>query len=390
MADKVTTSWRNLSSQAAARWDSIANEVELHLSAHWLRSVEGNLEMSPLYLVRTGAGGEIHGAAVGYLMDDTPQSRADSLIKLSRVDFLLGGLLAGELGRSAGTAAVLRRLLPSLSCGGWTHANSDIVLSAGLCRRDRRAVAAQVVGGLVEAAADVGARSVCFPYVEERNQDLQELLIANEFVQFPAASHYAIDVTWRSFDDYLLHFPGPRRVKIRREYRRLKEAGVTFRTQRLDEPLARGLLPLAMGTVRKHQGAISEKSLYDRLRLLVEVGSEVVLLEHDETVKGFGVVIEWRDQLYARMCGFDYASQGRLPLYFGLMYEQVRHAIERGLRRIEYGVAIEEAKMSRGARRFPQYSYVKALARADHALVADAIRRVTEQSSAEYPATNAS
>lgn len=380
MASDATTSFRtfDLDSEGTAQWDSMVRGAELHLSARWLRSVEGNLRKTPLYVVRQGTDYSIKASAVGYLMEDSRENCTDSLIRLTRVDSLLARVARDDSyalrGGSRGAAVGFQCLLPSLSCGGWTLSNSTIVLSGALTHTERREVRSEVLSGLTAAAVDAGARSLSFPYVAERNEELRELLLRQGFLEFPSSSHFTVNVTWASFGEYLDHFVGRRRGKIRREYHSLRDAGIRFRTVPLDESLAQMLLPLAHCTVEKYQGVTAKSHLYERLMLLAEFGSHVILVEHENTLMGFGVVVEWQDHLYARMVGFNYASQRKVPLYFGLMYEQIRYAIDRGLRKVEYAITGGASKTSRGAREFRQYGYVKALDRADARFVSDMIR----------------
>ena len=92
MTSGATTSFRtfDLDPEASAQWDTMVGGAEVHLSARWLRSVEGNLIKTPLYVVRQGTDGKIKASAVGYLMEDSHDGSTDSLIRLTRIDSLLG------------------------------------------------------------------------------------------------------------------------------------------------------------------------------------------------------------------------------------------------------------------------------------------------------------
>lgn len=390
MTSDATTSFRtfDLDPETSAQWDTMVGGAELHLSARWLRSVEGNLIKTPLYVVRQGADDKIKASAVGYLMEDSQEGSTDSLIRLTRIDSLLASVTpddrCAQHGSSDGAAVGLQRLMPSLSCGGWTLTNSNILLSSALTYIERTEVRSGLLDELTAAASAAGARSLSFPYVAERNDELRELLLREGFLEFPSSSHFTVDVTWASFPEYLDHFVGRRRGKIRREYHMLRDAGIRFRVVPLDEPLAGILLPLAHRTVEKYQGITEKNHLYERLMLLAEFGSDVILVEHEKTLMGFGVVVQWGDHLYARMVGFNYTAQRKVPLYFGLMYEQVSYAIQRGLRKLEYATTGGAAKTSRGAREFRQYGYVKALDSTDARYVSDIIRAGGESSSAGW------
>ena len=354
---------------AGDAWDVLAGGPELHLSSQWLGSVEAHSPGKPVYLVHHDEHRRIAGSAVSYLIDNSRERADDVLLRFSRIDCLLANAISGQ---DAGNAhsPTLRRLLPGLSCGGWTLTNSTTSLSSDLDSGERRELGAELVRGLIEAAREMGARCVYFPYVEQHNHELRENLLASEFKEFSTEAHYLLDVTWSSFDEYVAHFAKRRRYNIRRDHDLLARAGVGFRVVPLEPALVEDLLPLGMATVRKYQGTVSEHAVRDRLRLLSEVGSQVAVAEHDGTIRAFGVLAQWRDHLYARMTGFDYEFQKDLPLYFGILYAQIRHAIAGGFRRIEYATNSGFTKMSRGMRPIPQYGYLLAFDRADSADVA--------------------
>jgi predicted N-acyltransferase len=354
-------------------WDELNSASDLHLAGRWLQAVEASRRDQPVYVVRRDGAGAFQGAVVGYLVAGAANGNTEGLSQFTRADCLLASALRGAGALVPDLEAILPRLMPDLLCGGWTLANSGLALSKTLASDERAPVAAELVAGIARAAAEVGAQSVCFPYVEQRNHELRDALRAHGFLEFPAASHYALDVTWSSFDEYT----GLRRT-IRQELAKLGRAGVAFRVAPLDEAIARAVVPLALGTVEKNQGTATTAQMLDRLLMMARFGGQIIVAEHANVIRGFGVILEWQERLYARMVGFDYEFQGSLPLYFGVMYEQIRYAIARGLRRIEYAIAGDRAKILRGATPFPQVGYVLVRDPADAARLAAALARARE------------
>ncbi len=354
----------NISAISSRHWDELIGGEGFNLSSAWLRAVETHRGQHSFYVVSRGGDATLKGSAVAFTTEDSAASNRDSLNRLTRVDHVLASALGvpGALETEPeGDTAVLRRLLPNLSCGGWTLTNSVLPLAPGLSGEERTEVAAALLDALHTVAEKFGARSLCFPYVEERNRELRALLLENGFAEFPSSAHSSLELVWDSFDAYVEHFPYNRRRAVKKEVAKLAEAGVTFRVVPLDEPMTRRLLPLGTATVKRHQGFVAEDQILVRLRMLSEVGCRVILAEQDGAIRGFGVVAEWRDHLHARMVGFDYGFQDAagLPVYFGIMYEQIRYAIARGLRVIEYATTTDRAKAARGGRSHPQYGYLK-------------------------------
>ncbi|NLU80789.1 GNAT family N-acetyltransferase [Micromonospora sp. HNM0581] len=338
-------------------WDTLATGTEFHLCRAWLAAAELTLPDEPCYITQPGTYPE--GAAVGYVTRRSAASDRDSLNRNTRVDHLLAAALGN------GRREFLDKVLPSLSCGGWTLVNSTMLLRPGLDPDRRRSVRAELLAALQSCAVGAGARSMNFPYVEDHNEELRELLLGEGFLPFPVGAHSAITVSWNSFAGYLAHLPKNRRSSVRSELARLSDAGVRYRVAGLDEELAERLVPMGAATVERHQGTVDVDGIRARLLQLAQMGSRVVLAEHDGVVRGFGVIIIWKGQMYARMVGFDYDFQQRLPLFFGVMYEQIRFAIENGIGVIEYATTAERAKAFRGARIIGQNGFIKVFDGAD-------------------------
>ncbi|MER6105433.1 GNAT family N-acetyltransferase [Streptomyces sp. NPDC001832] len=76
---------------------------------------------------------------------------------------------------------------------------------------------------------------------------------------------------------------------------------------------------------------------------------------------GFVLTFTHGGEMYARQAGFDYEAQGKLPLYFGLVYyELLRIALSEGISQIHYSTGSDRVKLSRGCTPRRQIAYVKA------------------------------
>src|SRR6266571_2546940 len=79
-------------------------------------------------------------------------------------------------------------------------------------------------------------------------------------------------------------------------------------------------------------------------------------------LRGYTAFIRMNHTLYSRDGGFDYAWQGRLPLYFELLfYSPIEFAMRSGIREINYSYGSEQTKASRGCDVARRVGYVKAL-----------------------------
>jgi hypothetical protein len=74
---------------------------------------------------------------------------------------------------------------------------------------------------------------------------------------------------------------------------------------------------------------------------------------------GFCLYYRWRDELFARVVGFDYEKMGDDRLYANLVfYEPIRYAIDEGIRRLHLGAGSLETKLLRGGELAPLWSLV--------------------------------
>ena len=163
-----------------------------------------------------------------------------------------------------------------------------------------------------------------------------------------------IDVAWPDLDAYLGSLPVARRSR-RRERRAFLDSGIEVAVVRGAAALTDDLVPL--------QAALRGKyGLDDRpgplavglAAMRVCLDDEIVVFRAERAGRAVGFVLAFEHEaaLYLRVAGFDYeALRGRDYCYFNLaQYEPLRWAIERGLRRVHYGVGAYGPKLSRGCR----------------------------------------
>jgi predicted N-acyltransferase len=221
----------------------------------------------------------------------------------------------------------------------------------------------RIVAATEELARDAGARSVSLLYVEEHDRGLRDALGEAGFVELPSALSARLELSGATFEDYLQHLKPKRRSKVRHEQRQLEAAGVSFEVRALDDRLIETIVPLELALYRKYGGGLAEDEVFALHRAVARCmpdRARVLTAEHGGRVRGFVVLIRWGSTLYARQGGFDYDFQGRLPLYFGVVfYAAVEHALATGMKRIEYGIGSAAAKASRGCHIRRQFGYVK-------------------------------
>lgn len=340
-----------------AGWDELDRPGSFYVSTPWLRVAEIATPSDRVYLTTNGPDGHVLAGLPCYVVDSTAP------LVFTRVDRVLSMLAAKRSPSRHPGDDWLSGLLPNLLCGGRQAGYTSLPRASGA---DADA-ADRLLDAAEAAASEAGARSIAFLYVDADDSLLRESLLAADFVEFFHTHRCLLDVPWDDFDGYLAEFSSSRRVAIKRELRKVADAGVSLETVPMTEELAPRLAELELNLVRKYGGPRTAEQLEHTLRTLarcLEGRMSLSVARSDGEIYGFASLARWGNALYARHVGFDYDFQGKLPLYFSvLFYEPVRHSIQAGVARIEYGMESLEAKLSRGCRAVPLYGYVKAAER---------------------------
>jgi len=336
----------------AVGWDAMLGRGDLYMSSEWLGLAE---EIRPLPTLYLTAGRPPAASFVAHLVD-----AAQPPSPLTRVDLVLDRVLGLD---SRGPA--LARLLPNLVCGGLLTSHSRLPVDPRLPAPARAALTADLLAAAESSARRLGARSLAWLMVDATEDVLSTALDGAGYRSFPNGQRAVLDVRWSSFDAYLGSLRPGRRHSVRQEMRALDRAGVAISTVPLTADLVPDLARLEVGLLRRHRSPRDPATVERSLRLLAERlgGTAVLTLARlAERPCGFLLLLPWRDELHARNVGFDYAAQGKLPLYFGTcFYDPIRLAVARGLRAIDYASGSTAAKAARGCRLVPQRLHVKGL-----------------------------
>jgi predicted N-acyltransferase len=211
---------------------------------------------------------------------------------------------------------------------------------------DRAAYSGLLLAELEQRAAAAGISSVHALFLDEPARAACEARgwLLRRDCQFHWANRGYAD-----FEAYLASFTAEKRKKVRRERRRVAEAGVHFETRSgadLDAPLLERVYELHRDTFLRHghEPYLSPGFFAEIARTMPE-SLMVKLAIHGRTVVATAIFFVGGDTLYGRYWGAaaDYHS-----LHFETCYHQgIEYCIERGLARFEPGTQGEH-KVSRG------------------------------------------
>ena len=332
------------------------------------------------FLVRHRDGGPVAGLVTAWADDSVPWL-------LARPDAMLSRALEDEDGGSPEARAVLREvadgdpaaLLPSLVCGGRHLGRTRALAGPNAAPGD--------VEALVERAellaAERGAASVCFPHVDVRDTALVDLLHARGYRSHLSAHYAWLPIPAGGWDEFLAGMSKHRRRRVRLERRALAEAGVEVRLEPLTPALAPRLGELDCNLLRKYGNPASPEHSAGLLRWIGEVMGDdamVSVARRDGGIIGFGMVLRSRargeEQWFGHRAGFDYDAQGRLPLYYDVLYYRVLEAAAReGVSVLHAGIGSIEAKLARGCLASEEHAFLLRLPRAASAGPARTPRR---------------
>jgi uncharacterized protein len=344
------------------RWDSLVGPDDGYQSHRWLRVLAATsgadmrllLHDAPAFDEHLPAGTPAAGLVTAFADTSAPwlHGRPDTLLEHCEHLGLPG---TAECRRTFG-ADLTAALMPSLVCGG-RHLGRTRALSA------RPADTVALLDEAERLAARLGVRSVSFPYVDERDVELREILAGRGYHCHVSGRYSWLPLPPGGFEGYLDLLSAHRRRRVRAERRRLQAVGVDSRVEPLTEAVIPRLAELETALLTKYGLRWSpEQSARVLQRAAAELGpsARVSLARTEGRIDGFALLLAHGDQWYAHRAGFDYARQGQLPLYYEVVYYRpVAEAAAAGVTGIHYGVGSAEAKRSRGCVSVAQFAYVR-------------------------------
>jgi uncharacterized protein len=373
--------WRvdTLSDVLGHGWDSLVHPDDLFHSPAWLSLENDRSDIPPRYYLAGDADGRPQAAMSCYPL--AASSEPWPFMRVDRTLWHLAGRYSVDM--SERTAAAIGALLPSYLCGSRRSPDTRVLTSPACAEDQRPRFVAEVVGAAERDALEHGAASVSFLFVHEVDTVLRGVLAQRGYVEFPTARYATLPLPKPGFAAYLDMLPNSRRRDVRRERRRMAEAGVRFGVEPLSPDLVGEIVPLQLGHGRKYGHAYTVEALTRSLTLHIRhcgaAARVVTARSPDGVLRGFSLLIERGDRLFVNQTGCDYQWQGKLPIYFALCYyEPVEHASSIGVTTLDYAIEAEQTKVSRGCVLEQRYGYLKLLGGNGHSEVTGLLGRLRQ------------
>ncbi|MFI1483842.1 GNAT family N-acetyltransferase [Streptomyces sp. NPDC020747] len=348
-------------------WPDLVGPEDFFQTPRWLAVQERNSGTTMDFLVRRRADMPVAALVTAWADDSVPWllARPDAMLARALED-RTPDVEACLVDVAGGDPA---SLLPSLVCGG-RHLGRTRPLAAP------EALPSDVEALVTEAeqlAEDRGAASVCFPHVDERDTGLVELLRHRGYRSHPSAHYAWLPIPPGGWDQFLAEMSKHRRRRVRLERRALDEAKVEVRIEPLTQDLVPRLGELDCNLLRKYGNPASPEHSAGLLSWIAEVMGDDVMVSvarKDNNVIGFGMVLRsrsrGREEWFGHRAGFDYDAQGKLPLYYDVLYYRVLEAAaQEGVSVLHAGIGSVEAKLARGCLASQEHSFLLRLPRTD-------------------------
>lgn len=234
--------------------------------------------------------------------------------------------------------------------------------------RDDAGTVAGLVAAISEWAAAGGLTAVGFLYTLPGDAVLSAALRRQGFATTPSPYTAANDLRLAGdgFDDYLASLPRHHRTEIRRERRKVADAGITAAPVDLAAERAE-VVGLRLQHAARYGRRVSEEKEQARLDSVIGAFGRDRVLGFGARGPGgelisFCVVVDWHDEWYVLDSGSDYDHPDHRLTYFeACYYTPIEAAYRRSVRTLHFGLGSWAAKRQRGCVETPRHVWVKAL-----------------------------
>ena len=340
-------------------WDTLTDE-RLYISYAWLKTFEETSidKVTPFY----------------FLLEDDNVPVALTVCYESHKDNpfdLLNGYMLGKLERSAGAFGFSFK--PAFLCGP-VRGNSDHVIAKEGLPQQQRIAYMNLLIDAIEREAEKRRLSLFFTNVSEKESELCKELQARKYNLTVVHPKNRLEIKWSSFADYL----SDRETISRKNYhtfrihiKKNKKAGVSIRLLDDLEHEERLYQLLSEHHYRLNKLPFPYTENFIR-SLRKNLGSDVMLLVAEKAgeIIGVSILFQRGSEGWAAYIGIDQNLSKNDFTYFNLAYYGiVDHAIQAGIKSLDFGNMLYRVKRRRGCTLEDNYIYHRASARLLHNLL---------------------
>ncbi len=249
-------------------------------------------------------------------------------------------------------------IMRTVECGCPVALGNTIVFRPG---SDRSSVLELILRAVERIAAEEGVDAIVFRDFDDDEVPFYERVMRSwgyhKIHNLPSAH---LRIRWETFDDYLRAMRSQYRYKIRARMQRFGESGARMFV--MDDFSDR-----AVEMARLWRNVYDQAKEYQREVIgpdfFVNVGrirgTSALMVEINGRLVAFSLLIDDGETLEQLYCGLDYEINRSAAVYFNMLYKIVKMAIDRGYRKVDFGITTLIPKLDVGAEAVPLYMFMK-------------------------------
>lgn len=346
-------------------WNSIVPRCRLICRHEYLRAVESSKinDCRYFYPVVYDDSGRVIAHACFYTISTELDSFAQGVVKQAIC----------QIRRLWRSFLILR----SVECGTPVALGNTISFIDGC---DHQAVLGLLVMEIEAIARLNGVSVLLFRDFFESEKAEYDSLISRGFSVVPNLPTTRLEIKWSSFDQYLGHMRRKYRRRIQEAMRLLDCPEVSVEVVQDYGQYAETLVTLwrnVFDRAKEYKREVLTADMFRSLAANLPGDSSVLLVKINGNPVAFALLLYDGDTLVPLFCGLDYSHNERYALYMSLMNLEVRHAIDKGMKHVDFGITTLLPKQELGAEVLDLCMYMKHLNPLMNRIVPGAFRHMT-------------
>lgn len=340
-------------------WDTITKE-RLYISSGWLKTIEETVidNVSPCYFV----------------LKDDDEAVAIAVCYKSHKDNqfdLLNGLMFGKLEKIVGIFGISFK--PAFLCGPMYGNGDHVVVKQAISRQQRKKYMTYLIKA-IEIEAVKRKLSLFFTNVSETEAELREELVKRKYNVTAVHPKNRLKIKWSSYTNYLYDkntITKKNRDTFKSNFNKNRKSGVNIRlldNLEQEEYLYR-LLSDHHYRLNQQSFPYTDKFLHSMKKNL---NDDVMILvaERDDIILGVSLLLRQGSEGWAPFIGMLQGLPKNEFTYFILAYYGItHHAIELGIKSLNFGSMLYSVKKRRGCTLENSYIYHRSPSRLMHLLL---------------------
>ncbi len=279
--------------------------------------------------------------------------------------FISTELDAFAQGATKKAIALMRRwwpgffILRTLECGTPVAAGNTISFKEGV---DRIAVLDLLCRTIERLARDIRVKIVLFRDFYDEELELFDYFTTLGYTKIHNLPSTAIEIKWKSFDEYLSALRSCYKWKIIHHIRKCQQDNISIHIIRSFSSYADAVEKLWMNVYNRAKEYKRERltlAFFKNIDTYLGDRSAIILIRKEDIPIAFLLLLFDDDTLIPLFCGLDYAYNEIYGLYFNILCKCIETGITENMKGIDMGVTTLIPKKEIGAVVVPMNMYIK-------------------------------